>query len=367
MILSIAYVVLGFMMVRWLVVLFNFVTRPLLPVNKSVNSIPEQISLLIPARNEEHNLKILLATLIENNTSIFKEVLILDDHSTDNTAALVSEFSKQDPKIKLLKGSDLPTGWLGKNWACHQLALAATGSYLLFIDADTSLSKEVVPYALNRLQTLKLALLSLFPDQQMKSVGEKMTVPLMHYFLLTLLPLRLVKSTSEPSLSAANGQFMLFDANTYKKFEFHKLVKDNILEDVNIMRLVKKNGLKGEVLLANGTMICRMYRSGREAINGFGKNFFLGFNKNIPAFLIYLFFILPGWIFVFLSFNPALIITYTTLILTIRLMVSVLSNQSVSFNFFMHPLQAMVFAYIGIYSLYIHLTGKVEWKGRKIS
>jgi chlorobactene glucosyltransferase len=105
---------------------------------------------------------------------------------------------------------------MGKNWACHQLAAQAEGQYLLFVDADVQIGPEFIQSALHEVKTKNLALLSVFNDQLMYTLGEKLVVPLMHYILLTLLPLRLVYRTKDPRIAAASGQCMVFEAATYR-------------------------------------------------------------------------------------------------------------------------------------------------------
>lgn len=364
-------IMLGFLAIRVGVTLYNFVTWPVLPnletetilENKIQNSL---ISILIPARNEEKNIGKLLQNLIDlKDLQVLPfEIIVLNDHSKDATAAIVHQFAIKNTKIKLLEGKDLPIGWLGKNWACCQLAKAAIGSELLFLDADVNLKNGAIINSLQRRKKYDTALLSLFPEQKMETIGEELIVPLMHFLLLNLLPLRLVRTTNIPSLAAANGQFMLFKAEMYHQHQFHEKVKSSILDDVNIMRLIKNLKLKGEVLLGNGQVFCRMYANGNEAFNGFSKNLFLGFDKNIIGFQLY--FLLIFWLWVpFFIFLPSTILTLTILlILTERILISRLANQNALLSLILHPLQMILYTFMGLNSMRLHLTGKVIWKGR---
>ena len=119
-------------------------------------------------------------------------MIVLDDDSSDSTYAICAEFAAKHPAFRVIKGKELTGQWLGKNYACHQLAKQAKGEYLLFLDADEKISNGLINSAVHRMHFRSLALLSLFTNQQMKTIGEKLTVPLMHYILLNLLPLRLV-------------------------------------------------------------------------------------------------------------------------------------------------------------------------------
>ncbi len=371
MIILFSCVLLGFLVIRFCVTLYNLITYPVLPnaanytFNKSQNLL---LSILIPARNEEKNIEKILQNLVELSDleAINFEIIVLNDHSTDNTAQIITQFTAQNSKIKLVNGSPLPEGWLGKNWACHQLAEVGKGNFYLFLDADVQLSNGAISNSIARMHTYKLDLLSLFPQQQMHSFGEQQIVPLMHYLLLNLLPLRLVRTSTLPSLSAANGQFMLFNASIYRQYLFHKKVKNNVLDDVNIMRFAKESKLKTEVLLGNHQVFCRMYTSGSEAFKGFSKNLFLGFGKNAIGFQLYFLLIFwlwfPFWLWVdwrlsFLSF---------ILIAMQSIFISILANQNSLRNLIYHPLQMILYTFIGLNSMYIHLTNQVEWKGRKV-
>ncbi|MFN0047492.1 MAG: glycosyltransferase [Cytophagales bacterium] len=365
-------IVFGFLLIRFFVTLYNAITQPILPQFKNQNfaesDLRTKISILIPARNESKNIGNLLDNLLIISDLIFfnYEIIVLNDHSSDNTQQIVEGFLHQNLNLRLIIGQDLPQKWLGKNWACHQLAMNSTGDFLLFLDADVSLKDGAVINAIQRLKEEHLDLLSLFPEQKMQTFGEQTIVPLMHFLLLNLLPLRLVRTSSFASLSAANGQFMLFDAANYRKYLFHEKVKSNILDDVNIMRIIKLAMLNGEVLLGNGQVYCRMYSSGNEAFKGFSKNLFLGFDKNIVGFQLYFLFIFWLWIpfFIFADWRWSLL--SVVLILSQRAMISQLSNQDTVKNLLFHPLQMVVYVCIGINSMYLHLFNKVQWKGRKV-
>jgi hypothetical protein len=157
---------------------------------------------------------------------------------------------QKHPNFKVIKGKALPADWLGKNYACYQLAQQATGAYYLFLDADEQVYKGLFNSAIHRMNLRGLSLLK--PVHQpgyAHSVGEKMVVPLMHYILLNLLPLRLVYLVKSAAVAAASGQFMLFNAEDYKKYQWHQLAKNKVVEDVVIMKLVKAAKLNGEALL----------------------------------------------------------------------------------------------------------------------
>jgi glycosyltransferase involved in cell wall biosynthesis len=352
-----------FLILRFTVTLFNFLSNPKLP--RIGKHYEDKVSILIPARNEAENIINLLQS-IENQDYRNFEVIVLDDNSTDNTFALCEAFAQEHKNFKVIQGKRLPADWLGKNYACYQLAQQATGSYLLFLDADEKVEKGLINSAIHRMNLRRLSLLSLFTNQIMQTTGEKMVVPLMHYILLNLLPLRLVYLVKSASVAAASGQFMLFNADDYNKYQWHKLAKNKVVEDVEIMKLVKATKLNGEALLANGMISCRMYKGYGEAINGFGKNFLAAFNYNIIGFLIYLLLIIGGPAVVVMTLNLNFILMMVGLIGLTRIMISLSAGQNALLNLLLHPVQMLSLLLIGLTSIQKHLTKTTEWKGRKI-
>ena len=357
------YVTFIFIILRFVVTLFNFVSDPKLRrINKNYTDF---VSILIPARNEEENILNLLLSIQKQDYQNY-EVIILDDNSSDNTYELCTAFAGRHQAFRVVRGKELADDWLGKNYACHQLAQHARGDLLLFVDADVQLLNGAINSAVHRMYARKLALLSLFTDQKMESLGESATVPLMHYLLLNLLPLRLVYLSKNRSVAAASGQFMLFDAEVYRSQHWHQQVKEKIVEDVEIMKNIKAAGFNGESLLANGMVNCRMYRSYSEAVDGFGKNFLAAFNYNLISFLTFLILLFVGPMVVLTTLNANLIAMMITLIVISRAMVSLLAGQGVLRNIILHPLQMLSMLLIAFSAIQRYLTKTTVWKGRNI-
>jgi len=357
------YIIFFFLILRFTVTLFNFISNPKL--TRSPKSFNDLVSILIPARNEAENILNLLKSIKAQDYQNI-EVIILDDQSEDNTFSICDDFSKVDSRFSVIKGEDLKKGWLGKNFACHQLAKEAKGKYLLFLYADEEVKDGLINSSIYRMQIGKLSLLSLFTNQITITVGEQTIIPLMHYLLLNLLPLRLVKLSQNPAFSAASGQFMLFDAEKYHQFHWHQLVKNQVVEDVEIMKQVKTQGLKGEALLANGFIYCRMYKSYQEGLQGFSKNLLAGFGGSIIGLLFYLFLVLVGPIFILFYLNFQLFYFAIILIVFSRIMISFLSGQNVLLNLLFHILQMGNLLIIAVLSIKKSLNKSLIWKGRTI-
>jgi glycosyltransferase involved in cell wall biosynthesis len=356
-------VIFFFLILRFAVSLFNFISDPKL--RRTAMHHHQLVSILIPARNEAGNILTLLQSIARQDYQDY-EVIVLDDDSADDTFNVCQQFAQQHPHFRVIKGQPLQEGWLGKNYACHQLAQHAGGQYLLFLDADEQIENGLINSAVHRMQMRKLSLLSLFTNQDMRTWGEHAVVPLMHFILLNLLPLQLVYLVKNASVAAASGQFMLFDADLYRRYQWHSRVRDKVVEDVEIMRQVKTEKLNGEALLANGLISCRMYHGYREAINGFSKNFLAAFNYNIFAFLVYILIIMGGPFIILMTLNLNLIGLMCALIWLSRSMISLSSGQSVWRNLLLHPVQMLSLMLVGFLSIQRYLTKTTVWKGRGV-
>ena len=352
-----------FIILRFTVTLFNFVSNPKL--HKVARQYPDLVSILIPARDEEANILNLLQSINQQDYPHY-EVIILDDGSSDNTYKICSDFVANHSQFKIIKGNALPPDWLGKNYACYQLAKLAKGDFLLFLDADETINIGLINSGVHRMYLRKLGLLSLFANQQMQSAGELTVVPLMHYILLNLLPVQLVYLIKNQAVAAASGQFMLFDAAVYHENQWHEQAKYEVVEDVEIMKLVKANNYNGEALLANNMVSCRMYKNYFTAITGFSKNFLAAFNYSILGLLLYILLVIGGPMMVMITLDFNLIFFMVALIILTRIMISLSSGQNALYNIILHPVQMVNLTLIAFLAIQKHLTKTNIWKGRRI-
>lgn len=356
-------VTLLFVILRFTVTLFNFISDPKL--RRVARHYTDTVSILIPVRNEAANILPLLESVHQQDYTDY-EVIILDDDSTDDTYQICKTFCDRHPRFKIIKGEKLPVGWTGKNFACHQLAGAAGGAHLLFLDAKVRLHNGLINASVHRMYQNKLGLLSLFADQQIHSAGEYMVIPLMHYLLLGLLPLRLVYLIKNHAVAVASGQFMLFNAQAYGEHQWHEQAKEKIVEDAEIMRMVKAAGYSGETLLANGMASSRLYSNYIAAISGFSKNVLSVFNYNIFWFLIYILLVIGGPMMVIISMDIPLIFFMATIIIIGRIMSSLSAGQNPVYNLVLHPLQMVSLTAIAFLGIQKYLTHNVVWKGRRV-
>lgn len=358
-----AVTVLCFTGLQIAVALANFIFSSRL---KSGNASGTFISVLIPARNEEHNIGGLLGDLRKQSYKNL-EILVLDDESSDSTAEIVKHAATEDPRIRLMSSEGLEEGWLGKNRACHLLALEARGSYLLFLDADVRIGNDFLSKALAGAMKHKTGLLSIFPRQVMLTPGEWTTVPVMNYILLTLLPLILVRISKFSSLSAANGQFMLFDASVYRKYLPHSHFRYQKVEDIAIIRYLKQNKVTVACLSGESEISCRMYRSFGEAVHGFSKNIVMFFGGFSVLAIVFWSITTLGFIPVLAAFSPALAVAYFTGIILIRILVTATSRQSIGRNLLFILPQQLSMGLMIYHSIRNSLRKQYTWKGRNIS
>ncbi|MGC9375510.1 MAG: glycosyltransferase [Bacteroidales bacterium] len=357
-----AYISFLFLGMQLFNVALNLVFKQRIKYSRAENK--ELISVLIPARNEEANLSSLLSDLQKfKNENI--EIIVFDDESVDDTAKVVLDYAKQDKRIVLIQSEGLPEGWLGKNHACYQLAQKARNKYLLFLDADVRIEINVINDAVSYLKRFNLKLLSIFPTQIQKTFGEKISVPVMNYILLTLLPLVFVRISPFKSHAAANGQFMLFEAETYKKIQPHFLFKNSAVEDIKIARYFKKINLKIACLTGEKRIKCRMYKTYKEAMRGFSKNVFMFFG-NLP-FLAFLFWAFSafGFIPVWLAL-PQFLIYYFASLASVLLLYSLVGRQNSVLNILLFPFHLLFLTTILGNAFKVKKNKNLEWKERNI-
>lgn len=358
-----AWFVLGFLGLRLFIVFLNLICFQWLQKRKC--HYRPKISVLIPARNEENNIGSLLSSLVNHDYKIL-EVFVYDDESIDKTASIVKEFEANTEEVRYIKGTPLPRGWLGKNFACHNLAKHAQGDYLLFIDADVTIHKGLLKNSLAHMQKRKLDLFSIFPKQQMKTFGEWITVPIMNWILVTLLPLFLTRFSKRPSLSAANGQFMMFRATVYHQNKFHEKLKKHEVEDIAIFRVMKKMRYRCHTLLSNGQIECRMYCGFRDALKGFAKNVLAFFGGSQVIALFFGILTTFGFILIWIYLDTKFLILYFLGVLLIWLITSFISRQNVLLNILCIPVKQIAF-FIVIINAIVSKRRKIRmWKGRKI-
>ena len=235
----------------------------------------KRVSVLIPARNEEATIERCVRSVLENEHPI-EEVIVCDDNSTDATPEILERLREQDSRLRVIRGKSLPEGWVGKPHACHQLAAQARGDVLFYVDADTFLTREGIARVASLFQDLDADVVTAVPRQITGGFIERLILPLLHLTYTSWFPIVLTWKSRDVRFLAANGQVLAIDREVYDALGGFEAVRDEVVDDMAICRMVKQNG--GRVVFADGFEIarCRMYSSGREVWEGFSKNIFEG-------------------------------------------------------------------------------------------
>ncbi|HWM58889.1 MAG TPA: glycosyltransferase family A protein [Pseudonocardia sp.] len=244
--------------------------------------VAEPVSVLVPARNEASRITPTIRSLLAQTGVGDLEILVLDDQSGDGTAATVRAVAAGDPRLAVLPGTPPPPGWLGKPHACAQLAAAARGRVLVFVDADVVLARHAVAAAVDLLRGAGLQMLSPWPRQLADGLGPRLVQPLLAWSWMVLLPLHRAEVSPRPSMVAANGQFMVIDAPALAAAGGFAGVSGQVLDDIALAKAMKRSGAR--VGVADGSSIaeCRMYESWAEASAGYRKSLWSAFGS-VPA------------------------------------------------------------------------------------
>lgn len=234
------------------------------------------VSVIVPARNEERNIERCVRSLLATRYPAL-EVIVVDDHSTDATGDLAHALAREDARLRVTGAPELPTGWFGKQWACATGASLARGQLLLFTDADTRHSADLLARAVNAMRERGASLVTLAGDQEMHSFWERIVQPQM----FALLSIRYggtehVSNARRAVDVIANGQFILVRRDAYDGVGGHAAVRDRVAEDLSLAQEFFRAGRRVLLLLAANDFSTHMYASLRELIDGWRKNIFAG-------------------------------------------------------------------------------------------
>lgn len=258
--------VIGFLFVKTATLLVNLRAFPTLRSRSTVLDLPA-VSVLVPARNEAERLAVTLPAIVAQEAA---EVLVLDDESTDGTAEVARRLTTGQRHVRLVEGRAAPAGWVGKSWACHQLADLAASPVLAFCDADIALRPGAIRAAVLEMQRQEADVFSVFPRQRTVRLGERLLVPLVDDALLSLLPHPLLR-IDVPSAATANGSLLLITRSAYERLGGFESVKAQIVEDVALARRTRRLGLRLGLALGGELVGARMYDGYGEAVRGLAR------------------------------------------------------------------------------------------------
>ncbi|HEX6101124.1 MAG TPA: glycosyltransferase [Thermoanaerobaculia bacterium] len=244
-----------------------------------------RVSVIIPARDEERAIeRTVRAFLAQTYPEL--EIIVVNDRSVDRTGEILRQFER----IVVVDNEEPPPGWLGKPWALHQGSRRATGELLLFVDADVLYEPDAIAAAVARLEDCDAALLSLFPHMEMHGFWEHVVMPNLAVFAFSFLPLWLANRTRMPVLAVGGGPGNLVRRADYEAMGGHESLKDAVVDDVALARLMRRGRRRTEAVRAERRVSVRMYHGLGEIVRGFTKNAFAVFGYNY--FVAALFFLL---------------------------------------------------------------------------
>ena len=322
---------------------------------KGAATISESVDVLIPMRDEEDNVEGSLKSALNSELLEASNVYVLDDGSTDQTGELISEF-----KVKKLTGTELPAGWLGKVWACHNLSHAGTGKYLVFLDADVRLHPYAIASAITRMNKFGWDFISPYPRQIAGSFLEKLIQPLLQWSWLASVPLRLAEKFPNRSMTIANGQFFVVKRNAYEECGGHAAIPGEVLDDLELARLLVSKGFKGGVADGSAVASCRMYKSNSQLIDGYTKSLWKAFGgRTGTAVAILLLF--------FTGVSPYLGIGAPASFIFLSRVLAAIKTRSNPAYAFLHPISIVILLYLITLSSARKSRGTLIWRGRTIS
>src|SRR5579875_2385495 len=352
------------------------------------------VSIVVPARNEERNIRRNVTSLLEQDFEGEYEVIVVDDASTDATPRILDEIASSHPhaeRLYVLRLRDLPPGWAGKPHALHAGAQEAQGDWLLFTDADTWHAPNALRTAYETATKQGIDMLSLGTTQELPGFWDKVLMPMAYLGISMQYPIRQVNNPRSP-LALANGQFILLRRSVYELVGGYARpdLRATLLDDRDLARVVKENGFHLRLLDGRDLVHVHMYEGLGEAWRGWRKNVFLGSRGGVGFALLQLLGLPVMTIFPFLlpllallswrrsprrqasrqqSVKPVDLAAASVLSLAPLLTYRAWINRQLGVPWYYaltHPLAGAVFAGILAQSAWRVLTGRgVDWRGRR--
>ena len=324
------------------------------------------VSIVIPARNEARSIEPTLRAFLAQDYANF-EVILVDDRSTDGTGDLARALG--DPRLVVIAGDEPPPGWLGKPWAMQQGSRAARGELLLFVDADVHYEPAALRAAVAHLEREPgIAMLALLPHFEMRGFWENIAMPALAMFAFAVLPSWLSNRTRLAALAVGAGTGNLVRRDAYERCGAHAALKDAVVDDVGLARLLRRNGEVTEAVRADALVSVRMYHGGGEILRGFTKNAFAVVNRSYVAAVPFL---VVNFIIGLLPYALALTgdrfaIATVILISVVRVIIFAALRYPILYAIFGHPLMAAFWLVIFARSMWkTGVRRELEWRGRK--
>ena len=339
-------------------VIFNSLTIRV--IKNSPTKASGSVSVLIPMRNEEANVKGCLSSVLAQKGLDTLEVIAIDDGSTDNTSNEVKAF----PIVELISGEKLPDKWLGKLWACQQLAEKSSGDYLVFVDADVRLSDYAVANSISKMGNWDF--ISPYPRQLTAGFVQKIFQPLLQWSWLSSVPLLIAQKYSIKSMAVANGQFLIIKRDAYFKSGAHAGIKTEVLDDLMLARNLLKQGYKGGVAEASNIATCHMYKNKMELFKGYQKSLWKAFGPVPGTILAIALLIVTGILPIISTALGSTSGLAAFGLITLSRMISSLRTGSLPNSAIYHPLAILMLLGLILFSWFGKLTNTITWRDRTV-
>ncbi len=281
---------------------------PALPDETGILDPLPKVSIILPVRNQATTVSDCLNSLVHLDYPN-REIFVVDGHSTDGTRDVLARFHSQ---ITVLEEEPLPPGWVGKNWACHLGYQKAQGELLLFTDGDSVHSHDSLRRTVNYLQSAKADMVTVAPGAVLRTFWEKLLQPPIFLLVMLFVGGKWVNDDKRKN-ALGNGQYMLFQREAYEKLGGHSAVRDKIVEDYVLARMMKNRGMRLRMVTASDALAVRMYTSLPEIWRGWRKNFYTVSQDDklvralLRLILMFTFLVLP-----FITFAYGLWLWYAT-------------------------------------------------------
>jgi glycosyltransferase involved in cell wall biosynthesis len=330
--------------------------------------LPDCISVLIPARNEERVIAASLESVLASRGIGF-EVIVLDDASTDRTAEIVRSIAGRDPRVRLESSPTLPEGWNGKQHACYALASMAKSDLLCFLDADVRLAPDALARMTLFLSRSRSDLVSGFPRQETETTLEWLLLPLIHFVLLSYLPLAAMRLVPAPGFAVGCGQFMLARRAAYRKTGGHAEIRATMHDGLLLPQLFRRHGFRTDIADLTYLATCRMYHNTREVWRGLAKNATEGMAaplRILPfSFLLFCGQILPLLLALTWQGRGRALILIALAASFVPRFLSVWKYRQPLVSALLHPVGVAVLLVIQWYALLLKVAGQhITWKER---
>lgn len=345
-----------------------------LSIWRPLSSNPEpgdNVSILIPLRNEARNVEPLFVSLkeslAEEKDRASWEIIALDDQSSDATRALLDEHVDAFPELRIVSGESPEAGWLGKTAASQRLLNESKGRYLAFIDADVRLKPGAISAAIAILERNGWDFISPYPRQIALSFLERIIQPLLQWSWFASVPLRLAARVRTPSMAVANGQFFIVKRDALSQIGGFTSVKGEVLEDLELARTLWRSGFKGSVIDGSDIAECRMYNNGKELIDGYSKSLWRAFGSPTGATFALALMITTSWVPLISGILGSPWGWFAFFAIVLSRLITALRTGSFWQSFLLHPMSVAILSLMVVRSFILKRQGSLTWRDRAIA